>query len=136
MVPPWDFNATSPSLFLDTSSALVAASGLVELATYVSSTSTRTSYLEAAKRIVQSVISTYVYSPAESDAVVKNGTSYFPNTGIPLIYGVHGVGGGLISIGIPIFFVSATGDYYLLDALQKLDIVANTPNGSQAVFLW
>lgn len=88
MIPPWDFNATAPAIYsLDSSSALVAASGFVELSTYSTSAPKRDAYLEAANRIVDSVTSGFVFSPSESDSVVKNGTSYYPNTGIPLIYG-------------------------------------------------
>ena len=88
MVPLWDFNATTPAQYgLDSSSALIAASGLVELSTYVSSAPKRATYRDAAQRIVDSVSAHFVFDPSVSDAVVMNGTSSFPKTNIPLIYG-------------------------------------------------
>ena len=86
-MPLWDFNATAADQYgLDSSSALIAASGLVELSTYVSSPEKSSAYLAFAQRIVESVLASFIFTPGASDAVVMNGTSSFPATGIPLIY--------------------------------------------------
>ena len=145
MVPLWDFNATSPAQYgLDSSSALIAASGLVELSTYVSSSQKRDTYLSAAKSIIESVSNSFVFAPRDSDAVVKNGTSSFPATGIPLIYGVYStlLYRTYIVYSNSIQYITrgsrchCAGDYFFMDTLQKLDIVSSTAPGAVARFVW
>lgn len=88
LVPLWDFNATAPSLHaVDTAAAAVAASGLVELSTYTVDPRQSRSYLDAARLLVAGLQSRYLFTPGDSDAVLRNGTQAYPTTGIPLIYG-------------------------------------------------
>jgi hypothetical protein len=99
MIPYWDFNATAPHNAIDTSAAAIFASGLIEIAWYTADPDTKTRYLSAAQRILASLTTTYLEPPARSPGFFANGTTTYPQYGIPIIY----------------------GDYYGLEALQKWD---------------
>jgi hypothetical protein len=78
----------------DTSAAMVAASGMIELAWH-SAPADRARYLAFVQTVLTSAMSpTYQFTPSESDAVLKNGTTAYPVTGVPIIYGAYGVAFG------------------------------------------
>jgi unsaturated chondroitin disaccharide hydrolase len=71
MVPKWDFLAKSPQDYRDTSAAAIAASGLLELANYVSG-SLPTMYRQAAADTLKALGSptySYVDNPAAAESV-------------------------------------------------------------------
>jgi len=99
-LPLWDFNATEAKLFASDSSALaIATAGIIEIA-LASDAATKTRYLAAARRYLDILLSPGVlFSPAQSDALLNNGTTSFPQYGIALPY----------------------GDYYLFEAVRYWD---------------
>jgi unsaturated chondroitin disaccharide hydrolase len=99
-LPLWDFNATAPKLFASDSSALaIATAGIIEIA-LASDAATRARYLAAARRYLDILLSPGVLlTAAQSDALLNNGTTSFPQFGIALPY----------------------GDYYLLEAVRYWD---------------
>jgi unsaturated chondroitin disaccharide hydrolase len=99
-IPLWDFNATTPQLYgRDTSAAMIAADGMIELAWHLTDPNQKSKYLAAARKMLDSAATIYIETPARSPAVLNNGTSSFPGTNYPLIY----------------------GDYYFLEAQMKWD---------------
>jgi unsaturated chondroitin disaccharide hydrolase len=99
-LPLWDFNATDSKLFASDSSALaIATAGIIEISLFSDST-TKARYLQAARKYLDILLSSQVlYTSSQSDAVLKNGTTSFPQYGIPLPY----------------------GDYYLFEAIRYWD---------------
>lgn len=97
-MPLWDFYVQAPQISVDTSAAMIAASGMVEVAQY-SQEPARTQYLAAAKLLLDSALQYYSFAPAANDAVLANGTVTFPLAGIPIIY----------------------ADYYLLQTKMRWD---------------
>ena len=84
-LPLWDFNATDPKLFATDSSALaVATAGIIEIA-LASPEPARTRYLSAARANLDVLLSPGVlFTPQQSDALLNNGTTSWPQFGIAL----------------------------------------------------
>lgn len=101
-LPLWDFNATDPKLFATDSSALaIATAGIIEIA-LASDEPARTRYLDAARKNLDVLLSPGVLFTAEqSDALLNNGTTSWPQFGIALPY----------------------GDYYLLEAMTMMAMI-------------
>ena len=99
-LPCWDFNATDAKIFSSDSSALaIATAGMLEIAV-ASPEPTRGRFLATARRYLDILLSPAVlFTPAQSDALMNNGTTSWPQFGIALPY----------------------GDYYLLEAVQRWD---------------
>lgn len=95
--PFWDFNVTAPNINVDTSAAMIATSGIIELAWYTTDSNKRSAYLAFAKTVLDEVTANYMFDPSENDAVLKNGTVTYPTAGISIIY----------------------ADYYLLQAITR-----------------
>ena len=101
-MPLWDFYVPRALAVVDTSAAAVAALGLLEIAAALPADAeapARSFYLAASKALLDCMLAKYLFSPVASDAVLANGTSTWPEWGVPLPY----------------------GDYYLLAALLKWD---------------
>ncbi len=96
---PQDFNVTAPSISVDTSAAMIAADGMIEIAWNTADPAKRASYLAFAKATLDSVVEAYTFSADQNDAVLANGTVTFPLAGISIIY----------------------ADYYLLEASMRWD---------------
>jgi len=79
-VPWWDFYAgpplgpAGPTARKDTSAAMIASSGMIELA-WASPPADRARYLAYVQTTLAAVTASYLYTPAESEAVLRNGTS-------------------------------------------------------------
>jgi hypothetical protein len=91
-VPYWDFMAPEiPNEPRDVSAAAIAASGLFELSEYVESASQKASYLETAKKILQSLCSSpYLAEGTHSHAVLNHAVGSKPaksEVDISIIYG-------------------------------------------------
>ena len=87
-LPCWDFNATSARIFSSDSPALaIATAGIIEIA-LASDVPTRTRFLAAARGFLDILLSpTVLFTPTESNALLKNGTTSWPQFGIALPYG-------------------------------------------------
>lgn len=109
-IPLWDFNVTAPQISIDTSAALIAANGMIELSWYVTDSGAKAKYLAFAKTILDSVNTNYMFTADQNDAVVMNGTVTYPTAGISIIY----------------------ADYYFLDSLMRWDA---TPQESKEAAL-
>ena len=97
--PTWDFFATdAPHNRVDTSAMAIAAEGLAELSWYTAG-ARGGAYRAFAQRLMDAAQQHYLFSPGENDAVLRNGTTTYPDTGVSIVY----------------------GDYYLLQAKVKLD---------------
>jgi len=96
--PLWDFNASAPQISVDTSAAMIAADGIIEIA-WRSDAVTRARYLAFAKTTMDAVLARYTFAPGANDAVLNNGTTAFPSAGLSIIY----------------------ADYYLLEAAMRWD---------------
>ena len=96
--PLWDFNATAPHDSVDTSALAIAAEGIVELSAYTRGAKAA-AYYAFAKQLLEAARDFYLFGAKDSDAVLKNGTTTFPQTGVGVVY----------------------GDYYLLQAQIKFD---------------
>jgi len=97
-VPIWDFAApaTDPK---DSSAASIAASGLIELSSYLPGDK-GSAYLQVAEKILMSLASpSYLADPTETDGTLLHGTGTFPNQQVntSLVY----------------------GDYYFVEALLR-----------------
>jgi rhamnogalacturonyl hydrolase YesR len=94
LVPYWDFNAPNiPDELKDSSAAAIAASGLLELSTFVSNQSDRQRYYDAACDILDS-LSSPAYLAADPNMGIllhgtANGTSPSEENDCSLIYGDH-----------------------------------------------
>jgi hypothetical protein len=98
--PLWDFNVTAPSISVDTSAAMIASAGIIEIARFTEDLDRRAAYLAFAKRTVDAVLAAYAFVPSTAnDAVLNNGTVTYPAAGISIIY----------------------ADYYLLQAAMRWD---------------
>jgi unsaturated chondroitin disaccharide hydrolase len=84
--PFWDFNVTAPSISVDTSAMMIAASGIIEIAWHTTDEAQRAAYLAFAKTLLDSVVANYVFTPAANDAVLRNGTVTYPLAGVSIIY--------------------------------------------------
>ena len=82
-LPCWDFNATDAKIFSSDSSALaVATAGLIEIA-MASDEPTRGRFLATARRYLDILLSPAVlFTPAQSNALLNNGTTSWPQFGI------------------------------------------------------
>ena len=109
--PLWDFNATATRT-VDTSAAMIAADGIIEIAWH-SETATRARYLAFAKATIDAVLARYAFAPGANDAVLNNGTTGFPTAGISIIY----------------------ADYYLLEAAMRWDSTPSEWREEAAAFL-
>lgn len=143
-LPP---SAAGKAATRDSSAAMVAASGMIELA-WASSPADRARYLAFVQTVLASAMTpAYQFTPAEGDAVLKNGTTSYPVTGVPIIYGAwcarephrSGLSCGGVLLGLPGAPCSpraayplpatpcpfrvhcAAGDYYLLEAAMRWD---------------
>jgi unsaturated chondroitin disaccharide hydrolase len=96
--PLWDFNASAPQNAVDTSAAMIAADGIIEIA-WRSDAATRARYLAFAKTTMDAVLARYTFAPSANDAVLNNGTTGYPSAGLSIIY----------------------SDYYLLEAAMRWD---------------
>ena len=96
-LPLWDFNATDPKLFASDSSALaIATAGIIEIA-LASDAPLRARLLATARLYLDILLAPGVlFTPEQSDALLNNGTTSWPQFGIALPY----------------------GDFYLLEAVQ------------------
>ena len=110
--PLWDFNATAPQLAVDTSAAMIAASGIIEIA-WSSDAATRARYLAFAKTTMDAVLGRYSFAPGANDAVVNNGTVAYPGYGISIIY----------------------ADYYLMEAAMRFDATPSAWRDEAAAFV-
>lgn len=101
-MPLWDFNVTSPDMTIDTSAAMVASSGMIELAWNLPAAEA-VKYLAFAYRSITSAFGYWSSAPPAGSGptaaqfVLRNGTVTFPLTGIPIVY----------------------ADYYLLEAWTR-----------------
>ncbi len=101
-VPFWDFQAPEVSPPRDSSSAAIAASGLLELSQLDTDPARQTKYFEAAKNILTSLTSAkYLSSGTSTPSILLHGTQNKPK--------------GNYDTGL-IF-----GDYYLLEALLRYE---------------
>ena len=109
--PIWDFNATGASQVhaVDLSAGVIAASGLIRLSAFVSS-SQRESYLDFANKTLRSSLQYWRFAPDSNVAVLRNGT-LTPDFGVALIY----------------------SDYYLLEAAVRWNNTRPTGESSKAV---
>ena len=110
--PLWDFNATQPKLAVDTSAAMIAASGIIEAA-WSSDAATRARYLAFAKASMDAVLARWSFAPGANDAVLNNGTTAFPAAGISIIY----------------------ADFYLLEAAMRWDATPSAWRDEAAAFV-
>jgi unsaturated chondroitin disaccharide hydrolase len=98
--PLWDFNVTAPQISVDTSAAMIATSGILEIARFTADTDRRAAYMAYAKQTLDAVLAAYSFVPTTAnDAVLNNGTVTYPAAGISIIY----------------------ADYYLLQACMRWD---------------
>ncbi len=97
--PKWDFDVEDlpPRNKVDTSAAMIAAEGLAELAGYVAPAD-GARYLQFATMLVDALVAHHL-APAQSPALVANGTVTYPLAGVSIIY----------------------GDYYALRAATRID---------------
>lgn len=95
-MPLWDFNTTAPANTVDTSAAMIAAAGMIELS-WALPAPARNTYLAFGFRLITSAFGFWSFPSGMTDAVLRNGTVTYPLTGIPIIY----------------------GDYYLLEAWTR-----------------
>ena len=67
---------------------MVASSGMIEIA-WNSPPADRTRYLAFVKSVLNTVLTpAYQFTPQQAlGAVLKNGTTTYPQTGVPIIYG-------------------------------------------------
>ena len=96
--PFWDFNVTGAAISVDTSAMAIVASALAELDGYVAGAG----YGDFARKLVNAAGDSYLFGAGENDAVLKNGTVTYPLAGVSIVY----------------------GDYYLLEAVRKLNAAA------------
>jgi unsaturated chondroitin disaccharide hydrolase len=101
-VPYWDFNAPNiPNEKKDTSAAAIAASGLLELSTWVADPAARTRYRDAGSQILSALCSTaYLAQGSTSSGILLHGVGHKPDNtevDVSLIY----------------------GDYYFIEALMR-----------------
>lgn len=91
-LPCWDFNATNPNIFSSDSSALaIATAGMLEIA-LASDAPTRDRLLATARSYLDILLSPAVlFTPAQSNALLNNGTTSWPQFGI-------GASGGSVSV--------------------------------------
>jgi unsaturated chondroitin disaccharide hydrolase len=101
-VPYWDFNAPNiPIEPRDTSSAAIAASGLLELSTFVSSQTDKDRYRQAASNILTSLCSApYLTRGSSSDGVL-----------------LHGVGNKNGEVDVSLIY----GDYYFIETILRFN---------------
>ena len=100
--PLWDFNATTAAQArIDTAAMAIAAEGIAELSGFTPG-ARGTAYYAFARQLLDAAQQHHVFSPAENDAVLRNGTTTFPEAGVSIVY----------------------GDYYLLQAKVKFDALS------------
>lgn len=110
-VPYWDFEVPGiPNEERDSSAAAIAASGLLELSTLVSTQAEKDKFKNAAVNIITSLCSSaYLAEGSTSHGVLRHAVGSHP-------------GGTEIDVSL------IYGDYYLLEALLRLRNI-NTPSG-------
>lgn len=96
----------------DTSAAMIASSGMIELA-WNSAPADRARYLAFVQTTLDAVTTAYLSSPGQSNAVLNNGTTSYPQWGVPIIY----------------------GDYYLLEAAMRWDATPQEWRDEAAAYL-
>ena len=84
--PLWDFNVTAPHIAVDTSAMMIAAEALVELSGFTAGAEAQ-GYYAMAKTLLEAAEQYYLFSAAENDAVLRNGTVTYPLAGISITYG-------------------------------------------------
>ena len=92
--PLWDFNATAPQDRVDTSAMAIAAEGIAELSAYTRG-ARGAAYYAFAKQLLDAAQQYHLFNPTENDAVLRNGTTTFPVTGVSIVYGVSAAGDAL-----------------------------------------
>ena len=98
-VPYWDFSApASPTTPIDTSSAAIAADGLVMLSTVAKTAQQRATYLTEAEDILASLSANFL-APSTGEAVLNDGS-----------------GGGHSEVDTALIY----GDYFFTEALLRL----------------
>jgi unsaturated chondroitin disaccharide hydrolase len=109
-VPYWDFDAPDiPSAPRDSSSAAIAASGLVELSSLVSDAADRVRYRGAARAILSSLMSSaYLSDGVESAGLLLHGTGNKPSESEVDV--------------TPIY-----GDYYFVESLMRYKALPPQP---------